>query len=96
MESGKNSFVMTPTKWISKTNAIGIKTKAGKYSGGTFAHRDIALEFASWISAEVKLYIIKDGISQKERLIIINKEANREKELFNKNNVKVIERKNEQ
>ena len=39
MESGKNSFVMTPTKWISKTNAIGIKTKAGKYGGGTFAHR---------------------------------------------------------
>ena len=60
MESGKNSFVMTPTKWISKTNAIGIKTKAGKYGGGTFAHRDIALEFASWISPEVKLYIIKE------------------------------------
>ena len=200
IESGKNSFVMTPTKWINKTNAIGIKTKAGKYGGGTFAHRDIALEFASWISPEVKLYIIKefqrlkieeseqiewqgkrlltkinylihtdaikeylipieltdaqksfiyaseadmlnvalfgmrarewqeknpnkkgnirdyastielailsnleyhnsllikDGIIQKERLIILNKEANREKELFNKNNVKVIESKNE-
>jgi hypothetical protein len=200
LESGKNSFVMTPTKWISKTNAIGIKTKAGKYGGGTFAHRDIALEFASWISPEVKLYIIKefqrlkleeseqmewqgkrlltkinylihtdaiktylipieltdaqksfiyaseadmlnvalfgmrakewkdnnpdkkgnirdyastielailsnleyhnsllikDGIVQKERLIVLNKEANREKELFNKNNVKVIEGKNE-
>ena len=201
LESGKNSFVMTPTKWINKTNAIGIKTKAGKYGGGTFAHRDIALEFASWISPEVKLYIIKefqrlkieeseqlewqgkrlltkinylihtdaikeylipieltnaqktfiyaseadmlnvalfgmrarewqeknldkkgnirdyastielailsnleyhnsllikDGIIQKERLIILNKEANREKELFNKNKVKVIESKNEQ
>ena len=201
LESGKNSFVMTPTKWINKTNAIGIKTKAGKYGGGTFAHRDIALEFASWISPEVKLYIIKefqrlkieeseqlewqgkrlltkinylihtdaikeylilieltdaqksfiyaseadmlnvalfgmrarewkennsdkkgnirdyastielailsnleyhnsllikDGIIQKERLIILNKEANREKELFNKNNMKVIGSKNEQ
>ena len=53
MESGKNSFVMTPTKWISKTNAICIKTKAGKYGGGTFAHRDIALEFASWISRKL-------------------------------------------
>ncbi len=59
-EYGRNSFVMTPTKWISKTNAIGIKTKAGKYGGGTFAHKDIALEFASWISPEVKLYIIKE------------------------------------
>ena len=59
-EAGKNSFVMTPTKWINRTNAKGFKTKSGKYGGGTFAHRDIALEFASWISAEVKLYIIKE------------------------------------
>lgn len=51
---------MTPTKWISKTRAVGIKTKAGKYGGETFAHRDIALEFASWISPEIKLYIIKE------------------------------------
>lgn len=59
-ESGHNYFVMTPTKWIKNTNAIGFKTKSGKYGGGTFAHRDIALEFASWISPEVKLYIIKE------------------------------------
>ena len=59
-EYGRNSFVMTPIKWISRTNAIGIKTKSGKYGGGTFAHKDIALEFASWISPEVKLYIIKE------------------------------------
>ena len=59
-DSGHNYFVMTPTKWFTKTNAIGIKTKSGKYGGGTFAHRDIALEFASWISAEIKLYIIKE------------------------------------
>ena len=196
-DSGHNYFVMTPTKWATKTRAIGIRTKSGKYGGGTFAHRDIALEFASWISAEVKLYIIKEfqrlkmeeseqlewqgkrmltklnylvhtdavkeylitielseeqksyvyaseadmlnvalfgvrakewkdnnpdkkgnirdyastielailsnmeyhnsllikeNISQKERLIILNKEANREKELFNKNNIKAIRR----
>lgn len=59
-EAGHNYFVMTPTKWIRSTNAIGFKTKSGKYGGGTFAHRDIALEFASWISPEVKLYIIKE------------------------------------
>ncbi|MBR0439380.1 MAG: KilA-N domain-containing protein [Bacilli bacterium] len=59
-EAGRNSFVMTPFKWIRCTNAIGFKSKSGKYGGGTFAHRDIALEFASWISAEVKLYIIKE------------------------------------
>ena len=197
---GENAFTLSPKKWIELTNAIGIKVKPGK-TGGTFAHRDIALEFASWISAEVKLYIIKefqrlkieeseqlewqgkrmltkinylihtdaikkylipinlteeqksyiyaseadmlnvalfgmrakewkdnnpdkkgnirdyastielailsnleyhnsllikDDISQKERLIILNNEANREKELFNKNNVKKIEAKNEQ
>lgn len=59
-ESGSNSFVMTATKWVKQTNAIGIKPSRGKYSEGTYAHRDIALEFASWISAEVKLYIIKE------------------------------------
>lgn len=59
-EYGRNSFVMTPSKWIKSTSAIGIKSKAGKYGGGTYAHRDIALEFASWISPEIKLYIIKE------------------------------------
>jgi len=59
-ESGHNYFVMTPTKWTKSTKSIGFKTKSGKYGGGTFAHRDIALEFASWISPEVKLYIIKE------------------------------------
>jgi hypothetical protein len=58
-ESGKNSFTMSPTRWINDFNAVGIRTKATK-NGGTFAHRDIALEFASWISPEVKLYIIKE------------------------------------
>ena len=56
---GENAFTISPKKWIELTNAIGIKVKSGRYGGGTFAHRDIALEFASWISAEVKLYLIK-------------------------------------
>ena len=58
-EAGLNRFVMTPTKWIEEMNAIGIVSKAGRY-GGTYAHSDIAFEFASWISPEFKLYIIKD------------------------------------
>lgn len=58
-EAGGNAFTMSPKKWISSTNAKGIVSKAGRY-GGTFAHSDIAFEFASWISPEFKLYIIKD------------------------------------
>jgi hypothetical protein len=58
-EAGSNSFVMTPTKWVELTRAIGVYSSAGRY-GGTFAHKDIAFEFASWISAEFKLYVIKD------------------------------------
>ncbi|HCE41979.1 MAG TPA: DNA-binding protein [Lentisphaeria bacterium] len=58
-QSGANVFTLSPQKWIEATNAIGIVSKPGK-SGGTFAHKDIAFEFASWISAEFKLYIIKD------------------------------------
>ena len=59
-EAGLNRFVMTPTKWVEQTGAIGIVTKAGRYGGGTYAHSDIAMEFASWISAEFKLYLMKD------------------------------------
>ena len=58
-QAGLNSFVMTPKKWIETTNAVGIVSKSGRY-GGTFAHKDIALEFASWISIEFKLYVIKE------------------------------------
>lgn len=57
--AGANAFTLSPQKWIKATNAIGISSKSGRY-GGTFAHKDIAFEFASWISAEFKLYIIKD------------------------------------
>lgn len=59
-EAGLNRFVMTPSKWIEQTGAVGIVSKAGRYGGGTYAHSDIAMEFASWISAEFKLYLMKD------------------------------------
>lgn len=59
-EAGLNRFVMTPTKWIEQTNAIGIVSKAGRYGGGTYAHSDIAMAFATWISPEFQLYIMKD------------------------------------
>ena len=58
-EAGSNAFALSPQKWIKKTNAIGIISKSGRY-GGTFAHSDIAMEFASWISPEFKIYIIQD------------------------------------
>lgn len=57
--AGLNSFTMLPTKWIETTNAMGILSKSGRY-GGTYAYKDIAFEFASWISAEFKLFLIKE------------------------------------
>lgn len=59
-EAGSNRFKMSPQKWIKETNAIGIISKSGRYDGGTFAHPDIAFEFASWLSPEFKLYLIKE------------------------------------
>ena len=59
MQTGLNSFTLTPKQWIEKTGAIGIISKAGRY-GGTYAHKDIAFEFASWISVEFRLYLIKE------------------------------------
>jgi len=58
-EAGSNSFTLSPSKWIETTNAIGVVSRQGK-NGGTFAHKDIAFEFASWISASFKLYLIKE------------------------------------
>jgi hypothetical protein len=58
-EAGANSFTLTPQKWIEATNAIGIISKSGRY-GGSFAHRDIAFEFASWLSPQFKLYLITE------------------------------------
>lgn len=65
-ESGSNSFVLSPQKWINSTNAIGMVSKSGRHGGGTFAHKDIAFEFASWISAEFKLFLIKEFQRLKE------------------------------
>jgi hypothetical protein len=64
-DAGLNSFTMSPTKWINNTNAIGLVAKSGRY-GGTYAHKDIAFEFASWVSVEFKLYLIKEFQRLKE------------------------------
>lgn len=63
--AGLNSFVLTPRQWIDATRAIGLVSKPGRY-GGTYAHKDIAFEFASWISVEFKLYLIKEFQRLKE------------------------------
>ena len=64
-EAGLNAFTMSPQKWINATNAIGIIAKAGRY-GGTYAHKDIAFKFASWISVEFELYIVREFQRLKE------------------------------
>lgn len=73
-QAGANSFSLTPKRWIESVNAIGLINKAGRYGGGTFAHKDIAFEFASWISAEFKLYLIKEfqrlKTEENERLVL--------------------------
>jgi len=60
LEAGLNSFHLTPKKWVETTNAIGIQSRAGRYNGGTYAHKDLAFEFGSWLSPEFKLYLIKE------------------------------------
>ena len=65
-QAGLNSFSLTPRKWIEATNAIGFQSRAGRYGGGTFAHKDIAFEFGSWLSPEFKLYLIKEFQRLKE------------------------------
>lgn len=65
-ESAKPHFWMSPQKWITETNAIGMTSKSGRYGGGTFAHSDIAFKFASWISAEFELYLVREFKRLKE------------------------------
>lgn len=65
-EAGSNRFVMSAKQWIQKTNAIGVTASAGRY-GGTYAHKDIATEFCSWLSPEFKLYLIKEFERLKEQ-----------------------------
>lgn len=60
MEAGLNRFTLSVKKWIEKTNGIGLVAKTGRFGSGTYAHRDIAFEFGSWLSAEFKLYLIKE------------------------------------
>lgn len=60
MQTGLNSFRPTPKKWIDATMALGIQSRAGRYGGGTYAHKDLAFEFGSWLSPEFKLYLIKE------------------------------------
>lgn len=64
-QAGLNSFTLTPKQWIAATQAVGLTSKAGRY-GGTYAHKDIAFEFASWVSVEFKLYLIKEFQRLKE------------------------------
>ncbi len=72
-DAGANSFTLSPSLWIEKTGAIGIISRSGN-GGGTFAHKDIAFEFATWISAEFKLYLIKEfqrlKVEEAERLVL--------------------------
>ena len=65
-KSGLNSFILTPKKWVESTNAIGIRTKAGRY-GGTYAHKDIAFNFGMWLSPTFQLYVVKEYQRLKER-----------------------------
>ena len=72
---------MSPSRWVNLTNAIGFISKRGKYDGGTFAHPDIALEFASWIDPAFKLYLIKEF----ERLEKLNETARKQLSILSKN-----------
>jgi len=65
-QSGSNGFALSVQQWVNRTNAIGIFATRGRYNSGTYAHKDIAFEFASWISAEFKLYLIKEFQRLKE------------------------------
>lgn len=59
-QAGYNTFTMSPKKWIESTNAIGIRTKSGRYGGGTYAHKDIAFNFGMWLSPVFQLYVVKE------------------------------------
>ena len=103
-EYGRNPFAMWPTQWVKRTKAIGIISKGGRYSIGTYAHPDIAFEFASWLSPEFKLYLIteferlktneayQEKIPQGERLVRLNHSARRQMKVLKDNkNIKDLE-----
>jgi len=79
-EAGLNSFTLSTQKWVETTNAIGLVAKSGRY-GGTYAHKDIAFEFAAWISVEFKIYLIKEFQRLKEEE---QKQLAWDKTMFNK------------
>jgi hypothetical protein len=58
-EAGLNSFYLTPKKWITATQAIGIQSRAGRYDGGTYAHKDLAFEFGSWLSPDIRMGLVR-------------------------------------
>ena len=80
-EAGSNAFVLSPQKWIETTGAIGIRSKSGRY-GGTFAHKDIAFEFASAISPVFKLYLIKEFQRLKEAVLLYTRVLSRNSAIF--------------
>ena len=88
-EVGTNSFVMSPSKWKRRTNAIGIIPSYGRYSKGTFAHPDIALEFASWIDTGFKLYLIKEFERLKVNEAYLNKKEWDVRRSISKTNYKI-------
>ncbi|HAI74370.1 MAG TPA: DNA-binding protein [Candidatus Moranbacteria bacterium] len=88
-EAGTNAFTLSPQRWIKKTGAAGLINKVGRYGGGTFAHKDIAFEFASWISAEFKLYLIKEFQRLKEQESVVKKIEWNAKRVLAKVNYKV-------
>ena len=74
-QAGLNNFTLSPKKWVEATNAVGMQSKAGRYGGGTFAHKDIALEFCSYLSPALRLYIIQEFQRLKEQEVeTLNKE----------------------
>ncbi len=72
--AGSNGFILSSSRWVKSTNAIGIRSSPGRYGGGTFAHKDIAFEFATWISPEFKLYLIKEfqrlKVEENQRILL--------------------------
>ncbi len=72
--AGSNGFILSSSRWIKSTNAIGVRSSPGRYGGGTFAHKDIAFEFATWISPEFKLYLIKEfqrlKVEENQRILL--------------------------
>lgn len=88
-EVGYNSFIMTPTKWKKRTNCIGIIPSSGRYSKGTFAHPDIALEFASWIDTGFKLYLIKEFERLKVNEAYLNKKEWNVRRSISKTNYRI-------